>query len=406
MTAPLQTPARRRSVRRSPHAAARRAVATVFAAQGAAVAAVSTTVPAVKERLSLSPLTMTLLVVTVALSAGVGSFAGLALIRRVGPVAAMRSAVVATAAALLLIGWAPGRAVVAVSYGLFGMALGCIDVSANTRAATVERHYGRSIFASFYAAWSAAGIAAALLTATTAHLGWSVEHTLTAQAGLVLILALTVRTHELPAHSPLAVSAPEESRGESDVLGRGLWVELAPFGLVLLVAYVIDSTVSSWSTLYLHQTLDTALSIAPLAYAAYQVGTVTGRACADHLVRTLGPVAVIRAATLLTAAALAGLAAAPAWPYAVLAAACAGLGVSALVPLCLASAGRLRPRATEAVLARMNVFNYTGVLAGGAASGILGSTGHFRLAYGIPAALVLALLAAARSFAWPPRPPL
>ncbi|MEU6252499.1 MFS transporter [Streptomyces sp. NPDC047043] len=402
MTAPLQAKARLRSVRRSPLAAPRRAVATVFAAQGAAVAAVSTTVPAVKERLSLSPLTMTVLVVTVALSAGVGSFAGLAVIRRLGQAAAMRAAVVATAVALLLIGWAPSQAAVAVSYALFGMTLGCIDVSANARAAAVERHYGRSIFASFYAAWSAAGVAAALLTAGTARLGLSAEYTLTAQAGVVLVLALTVRSHALPADAPSAVSG----HGESVALGRGLWVQLAPFGLVLLVAYVIDSTVSSWSTLYLHQTLDTALSLAPLAYAAYQVGTVTGRSCADRLVRTIGPVAVIRAATLLTAVALAGLAVAPAWPYAVLAAACTGLGVSALVPLCLASAGRLRPGATEAVLARMNVFNYAGVLAGGAASGILGSTGHFRLAYGIPAALVLALLVTARSFAWPPRPPL
>jgi len=358
------------------------------------VAAVSTTVPAVKERLALSPLTMTVLVVAVALSAGVGSFAGLAVIRRLGLVAAMRAAVVATAVALLLIGWAPDRTVVAVSYGLFGMALGCIDVSANTRAAAVERHYGRSIFASFYAAWSAAGVAAALLTAGTAHLGRPAEYTLTAQAGLVLALALTVRSHALPTDSPCAVSDHEQSV----VPGRGLWVALAPFGLVLLVAYVIDSTVSSWSTLYLHQTLDTALSVAPLAYAAYQVGTVTGRACADHLVRTIGPVAVVRAATLLTATALAGLAAAPALPYAVLAAACTGLGVSALVPLCLASAGRLRPGAAEAVLARMNVFNYTGVLVGGAASGVLGSTGHFRLAYAIPAALALAILATARSF--------
>ncbi|AZQ38566.1 MFS transporter [Streptomyces cyaneochromogenes] len=394
MTTPLHTPVPRRSVFRSPLAPARRAVATVFAAQGAAVAAVSTTVPAVQERLSLSSLTMTVLVVAVALSAGVGSFAGLAVIRRLGLVTTMRIAVVATAVALLLIGWAPDQAVAAVAYGLFGMALGCIDVSANTRAAAVERHYGRSIFASFYAAWSAAGVTAALLTAGTADLGWPAEYTLTVQAGLILALALTVRSHTLPAESPIAVSG----HGESVVLGRGLWVRLAPFGLVLLVAYVIDSTVSSWSTLYLHQTLDTSLSLAPLAYAAYQVGTVTGRACADHLVRRMGPAAVVRAATLLTAAALAGLAAAPAWPYAVLAAACTGLGVSALVPLCLASAGRLRPGAAEAVLARMNVFNYTGVLAGGAASGVLGSTGHFRLAYAIPAVLVLALLTTARSF--------
>ncbi|MFI5793117.1 MFS transporter [Streptomyces sp. NPDC051677] len=232
MTAPLQTPARRRSVRRSPLAPARRTVATVFAAQGAAVAAVSTAVPVVKERLSLSPLTMTVLVVAVALSAGVGSFAGLAVIRRLGLVAAMRAAVVAAATALLLIGWAPDQAVTAVSYGLFGMALGCIDVSANTRAAAVERHYGRSVFASFYAAWSAAGVAAALVTAGTADLGRPAEYTLTAQAGLVLALALTVRAHELPTDPPCAVSdqgEPQgEPRGESVLLGRGLWVELAP----------------------------------------------------------------------------------------------------------------------------------------------------------------------------------
>ncbi|NGO10087.1 MFS transporter [Streptomyces sp. HC44] len=404
MTAPLQTPAprrSRRSVPRSPHAPARRVAATVFAAQGAAVAAVSTTVPAVKERLALSPQMTTMLVVTIALSAGVGSFAGLAVIRRLGLVAVMRVAVVATAAALLLIGWAPNQAVAAVSYGLFGMALGCIDVSANTRAAAVERHYGRSIFASFYAAWSTAGVAAALLTAGTARLGWPAEYTLTAQAALVLALALTIRPHTLPTCSPGVVS----SDGASTVRGRRVWRKLAPFGFVLLVAYVIDSTVSAWSTLYLHQTLGTALSIAPLAYAAYQAGTIIGRACADQLVHRIGPAAVIRAATLLTAAALAGLAAAPDWPYAVLAAACTGLGVSALAPLCLASAGRLRPGATEAVLARMNVFNYIGVLAGGAASGILGSTGHFRLAYAIPAALVLAILATARSFNQPaPRP--
>ncbi|MEU9626397.1 hypothetical protein AB0D89_06185 [Streptomyces luteogriseus] len=49
----------------------------------------------------------------------------------------------------------------------------------------------------------------------------------------------------------------------------------------------------------------------------------------------------------------------------------------------------------------MNVFNHTGVLAGVAAQRnprVHGSTGHFRLAYAIPAALVLALLATARSF--------
>ncbi|MER6127221.1 MFS transporter [Streptomyces sp. NPDC001795] len=136
----------------------------------------------------------------------------------------------------------------------------------------------------------------------------------------------------------------------------------------------------------------------PLAYAAYQVGTVTGRACGDRLVRRIGPAAVVRTATLFTAAALAGLAAAPGWPYAVLAAGCAGLGVAVLVPLCLASAGRLRPDAAEDVLARLNAFNYAGVLLGAGVSGALGATGLFRLAYAVPAGLALVLLTTARHF--------
>ena len=392
----LRTQASRRSGSKGPHRGARRVAATVFAAQGASVAAVSTTVPAVKEHLGLSATATTALIVAVALSAGAGSFAGSAAIRRSGPVAAMRGAVLTSAIALLLIGWAPEQATVTAGYLLFGLALGGIDVSANTRATAVEHHYGRSIFASFYAAWSAGGVAAALLTAGTARLGWPPAATLTAQAALVLLLALTLRAHTLPAAPPDPATATQAPPID---LGRGLWIRLAPFGVVLLVAYVVDSTVSAWSTVYLHQTLAAALSAAPLAYAAYQVGTVTGRSCADHLVRRAGPAAVIRIATLLTAAALAGMAAAPDWPYAVLAAGCVGLGVSALAPLCLASAGRLRPEAAEAVLARLNVFNYLGVITGGAASGILGSAGHFRLAYAVPAALVLVLLLTARSFA-------
>ncbi|MEW2045794.1 MFS transporter [Streptomyces sp. NPDC005476] len=101
-------------------------------------------------------------------------------------------------------------------------------------------------------------------------------------------------------------------------------------------------------------------------------------------------------AALLAAGALAALAAAPNWPFAVLAAGAVGLGASVLAPLCLASAARLSPTASEAVLARLNLFNHVGVVTGGALSGLLGSTGHFRLAYAVPAALLVLVPASAR----------
>ncbi|WP_260470325.1 MFS transporter [Streptomyces sp. RP5T] len=374
---------------------ARRAATVVFAAQGACVAAVYTTVPAVTEHLQLAPLLTTALLVAVALTAGVGSFLGLAAIRRAGPVATMRGAMLTAVAALMLIGWAPGQLAVTAAYLLFGLAVGALDVSVNTRAAEIERAYGRSIFGSFYTAWSVGGVIAALLTAVAARLGWSVAAGLTLQAGIVLLLAVCLRTYALPAPQEPSDAVPRAP------LGRRVWVRLIPFGCVLLVVYVVESTVSAWSAVYLRQTLAATLTVAPLAYAAYQAGTVIGRAGADRFVRRRGAVAVVRTATLLTAAALAGLAAAPSWPFAVLAAGAAGLGVSVLAPLCLASAARLRPAASEAVLARLNLFNYVGVITGGAVSGLLGSTGHFRLAFAAPAALVALLPAAARHFTQP-----
>ncbi|MET7730302.1 MFS transporter [Streptomyces sp. NPDC005402] len=377
---------------------ARRVATIAFAAQGACVAAVYTTVPAVTEHLKLAPLLTTALMVAVALAAGGGSFLGLSTIRRAGPVAAMRGAMLTAVAALVLIGWAPGQAAVTCAYLLFGLAVGALDVSVNTRAAEIERAYGRSVFGSFYTAWSMGGVVAALLTAGAARLEWPVAGGLTLQAGSVLLLAVCMSTHDLPAPKgpPAAVAQPP--------LGHRVWIRLIPFGLVLLVVYVIESSVSAWSAVYLRQTLAASLTVAPLAYAAYQAGTVIGRAGTDRLVQKLGTVTVVRTAALLAAGALAALAAAPGWPFAVLASGAAGLGVSVLAPLCLASAARLRPTASEAVLARLNLFNYAGVITGGAVGGLLGSTGHFRLAYALPAALAVLLLAAARHFTQPSSP--
>jgi len=399
----LSAAGRAEAGRPTSRAGARRVATLAFAAQGVAVAAVYTTVPAVTEHLKLSPLLTTTLMVTVALMAGGGSFLGLVAVRRAGPVATMRGALLTAAAALTLIGWAPGKAAVGCAYILFGIAVGALDVGINTRAAAIERAYGRSVFGSFYTAWSVGGVVSALLTAGAARLEWPVADGLNLQAGILLVLALCIRTHALPATSEETSDRPSDTPAEPP-LGRGVWIRLLPFGLVLLVVYVVDSTVSAWSAVYLRQTLAASLTVAPMAYAAYQAGTVVGRAGTDRLVQRIGPVAVVRVAALLVAGALAGMAAAPSWAFAVLAAGAVGLGASVLAPLCLASAARLRPAASEAILARLNLFNYAGVVTGGAVSGLLGSTGDFRLAYAAPAALAVLLLACARHFTRPPGP--
>jgi hypothetical protein len=92
--------------------------------------------------------------------AGGGSFLGVAAIRRAGAVATMRGAVLTAATAPALIGWAPDETTAICAYILFGLAVGALDVGVNTRAAAIERAYGRSVFGSFYTAWSVGGVVA------------------------------------------------------------------------------------------------------------------------------------------------------------------------------------------------------------------------------------------------------
>ncbi|MGW3011054.1 MFS transporter [Streptomyces sp. NPDC001219] len=373
-----------------------RAVGSGYFAQGFGVAAVFTTVPTVREHFGFSGGAMTGLLVGVSLAAGAGSFAGSAVIRRYGATQVLRPLVLALAVAPALLSWAPGRTAALCAYLLFGLVLGGVDVTLNTRAAVLERRAGHSVFSSFYAVAAGAGILAALATAGAAHAGWSFRSTLALQALAVALLAMLAAARPAP---PGAADRPAAASGAgAGVLGRNVWARLVPLGIVLLFVYVIDSTMSAWATVYLHQTLHASLATAPLAYAAYQTGTVLGRSFADALVHRLGPGPVIRCFALVTALGLAALALAPQWVPAVPAAGVVGLGTSVLVPLTVAAAGRLRPDATDSLLARLNVFNYIGVVSGGALSGVLGAGGHFRLAFALPAGVALLLPLACRCF--------
>jgi predicted MFS family arabinose efflux permease len=366
------------------------ATSSVYAAQGFAVAGVYTTLPAAALHFDLSTPAVTAVLVVVMLCAGAGSFVGLAAVRRWGAPVAMRLAVLATGLALLAVAVAPDRAFAVLAYAIFGLALGAIDVSENTAAASLERACGHSIFASFFAFYSGASVVAAVSTSAAIHAGWTVPWVLAAQSCVVLALVPVL----LIGRAEVLAPAPDEPEG----VAPGLWRALVPLGVVMLVLYVVDSTASAWTTVYLHRDLGASLSIAPLGFAAYQAGTLLGRSVADRVVRRHGSVRVIATCSALVAVSLTGLALAPHWPVGLVAAALVGVGASVLVPMSLAAGGRLRPGGAEAVLARLNVFNYVGVLSGSALGGVLGASGHFRLAYAVPALLVAMLPLLARHF--------
>ena len=73
----------------------------------------------------------------------------------------------------------------------------------------------------------------------------------------------------------------------------GIWL----FGFVILAAFTLDSGVSTWSTVYLHDDLLAAAAIAPLGYAAYQGAVLVTRLVTDRATRRWGRLRVVVTST-------------------------------------------------------------------------------------------------------------
>ncbi len=59
-------------------------------------------------------------------------------------------------------GWLPSRLALYPAVALVGLLLGAVDATMNMQGVAVQARYGRSLLASFHAAWSVGGILGAL----------------------------------------------------------------------------------------------------------------------------------------------------------------------------------------------------------------------------------------------------
>ncbi|WP_131740737.1 MFS transporter [Actinomadura roseirufa] len=376
-----------------------------FSVQGLCFASLVTQVPRIQEAHHLSDATLSLVLLTVPLVAGVGSVVSGALFRRLGsgPVlCASQPAVCLTIAVIGLTGDDDLALYAAVA--LFGLFVGAVDASMNAQAVAVERRYGTSLITGFYAVWSVAGILGGLWASLTNRAG------LPAAAGFAIAAAVGAAGSAATGHGLYgrAEEAGGPSAAELRAAGRAVpWRPILVVGAAMAVAYLADSAISAYGAEYLDDELSGRSWVAPLGYVAYQVAMVAGRAVADLAVRRAGPVRVVRLGALTGTAGMAGVVAAPDAAAAIAAFAVAGLGLSVIAPVAFTAAGRVDPTGLGVAVARVNIFNYVGFVLGAAVVGAIApvSADHgLRLAFAVPAALVLVAFATAPGFAPAPVP--
>ncbi|MCD0447894.1 MFS transporter [Actinocorallia sp. API 0066] len=385
---------------------ARLATFGAFGIQGLCFASLVTRVPRIQDAHDLSDADLALVLLLVPVIAGIGSAVCGPLFARFGSAAVLRVAQPAVCLSAVSVGLTGGELLpLYVAVGLFGLFVGAVDASMNAQAVAVERHEGRSVISGFYAVWSVAGIAGGLWASLANSQDLSLFAGFVVPAAIGIVLALVI--------GPRLYKREEEAGGPSAAqikaaAGQVPWRPILLVGIAMGSFYIADAAISNYSAKYLEDELSASGTIAPLAYVAYQVAMVLSRSIADFGVRRFGPVAVVRAGAVVGFLGMAGVIAAPNALAAIAAVTVMGLGLCVVAPISFSAADKVDGTGLGIAVSRVNLFNYVGFVLGAAIIGAFApadGTSNLRLAFTIPAALILLIVLLAPSFSPKPKTP-
>ncbi len=373
------------------------AVSALFFCQGFAFAALITRIPAIQEQFGLSDGALAGLLALVPIVAGVGSVTAGQWAQRWHSDPVLRACGLLVSSSLVLVGAATtltSLPLLLLALVLLGFGLGSVDATMNMQGVGVQALMGRSVMASFHAWWSLAtilgAVAASVAAATTLSL-----------LGFMAVVAIMLVPIQLWAGPKLLHGGSADTVGPDPLAANSdvPWRPLLVFGFAVVIAFVVDSSVSNWSAVDMVSVLGASESVAALAYAAYAVAMLVGRLLTDRLVTVRGAGGVVRGAAIVACAGLVAVAVAPSQWAAIAAFAVVGLGISPILPLAFTAAARNDPRHTGIAVARVNVGNYIGFVLGAPLVGVIAEFSSFRVGFAVLAAVALALILTAPAFA-------
>jgi MFS family permease len=290
---------------------------------------------------------------------------------------------VALGAVVVPLGFAGDLLAFTMGMVAIGVTTGMYDILGNARVARLEARHRLSLMNLNHALYSFAYAAAAVATGLAREAGLPPAPWFAVVGASILLVNVLTWTARAPEHG--CAEAPQESRGR---ITPYVWCA----GLVCLIGFFAENATEGWSALHIERTLQGGAAEGALGPAMLGLTMGVGR-LAGHLVTMRGTeTTVLRWAALLAAAGLLAAAAAPTPLVAYLGFGCLGLGASVTAPMALALAGQTaRPEARTLAVSRAAMIGYFGFFIGPPLMGVLSEAFGLRAAFGIGAALVLAI---------------
>jgi len=263
---------------------------------------------------------------------------------------------------------------------LVGIATGSLDVAINAAAAEAEARRGVRVMDGLHAFFSVGVLFGGVFGGIARAAGATPREILLVAAGIALAAAIANRGGE-PRHTVVAERGPSLVR------------TLLGIGVILGLAFVIESGLEQWSSVYLEDSLGSSPAVSGLGPGCFAAAMATGRVLAQRVAGA--PAVRIAFAGVAAAGGIAIAVAAHAPPLALVGLVAAGGGLAPTAPTLFGEAGRAGgPGRRGAAVSTVAVLSYGGFLVGpplfGAVAGATSVRGGFVLLGGIAIAVAAA----------------
>lgn len=373
---------------------ARRAVAALFMANGAAMGAWAPQIPLLLPRHLITESTLGLLILVL----GAGAVSAMLFTGRLIATYGIRPVLSVFSLSLIptlpLIVFAQDLWQLALAMAIFGAVAGSMDVAMNAQAVEVERRLRRAIMSSSHGFWSLGGFVGGTAGSYLIAMIGAEGQSLIAAAAIALLVGGAL-PFLLPA-TGIPASGPAKAQERTRLFPRDfhLWL----LGFLTLFAMVPEGAVLDWAAIYLGQEFQADIFVSGLGFAFFAGTMAVMRFLGDGVRNRFGAVRTLRISGCLGAAGMMGGALAPDDWVAIASFAVAGLGIANMVPVLLSAAGN-HPRLPSAVaISVVTMVGYCGILVAPSSIGFLAEHLGFRPTYaGLSCLLLVVVLMAARA---------
>ncbi len=334
---------------------ARWAVAAVFFLNGFAIANWVVRIPAVSQKLNLSPGALGL----VLLASAVGALISMPIVGRLcvrlGSKQTTLLFSVGFALTTMLLTLAPSVLVLVLVLFFWGALNAGLDVAMNTQGTTVERGFQRPVLSSFHAFWSVGSLFGAAVGGVFARFAVAPSLHLIVVGCLVLLGFLFVSRFLI---------ADEISDQSEKTSGLQLSVGLLVLGAIAFCALLGEGAIADWGALYLQNSLGADAGLAAAGFVAFQLSMASLRFAGDALRLRLGDARVVLLSGIVATFGLA-LAVVPQFVWTtIIGFGFVGAGFAIIFPAALGLVSKLEARSSGPAIAWVGGVGYAGFLVG------------------------------------------